>query len=322
MLCAVLLRGLPLFNRPAQRQVTVDQIVCRGLVRHQVRFQASGLRAADQFRQNLRRIAEQRNGHRLLARRVLFDCRESIINVFRLPVDISSAETKVDAGLLALDIQGHGASKCGCKCLSTAHSAESRSQDPSAREVVVVVLTTCIGKGLKRALNNALTADVNPASCRHPTVHEQALAVEFIDVSPCAPFGNHVGVGQQHPWRIGVGLENVDRLAGLDQQCLVRLQRLEGRKGLVEALPVACRASDAVIDDQTLRILGHLFVQIVLKHPESRLDQPVLADEMIAFRRANLAVGIKPGIGCSHEGVPSSKSLRLLVTVGGCSCWP
>ena len=71
-------------------------------------------------------------------------------------------------------------------------------------------------------------------------------------------------------------LEHADRLARLDQQRFVVVefaQRLEDR---VEAFPVARGAPDAAVDDELLRILGDLGIEVVLDHPERRLGEPGL----------------------------------------------
>ena len=52
------------------------------------------------------------------------------------------------------------------------------------------------------------------------------------------------------------------------------LEPVEGRDDAVEALPVARGATDAAIDDQVLRVLGHLCVEIVLEHPHRSLGLP------------------------------------------------
>ena len=67
------LGSAPFFNRPPAREVTVHQIVGRGLVGHHVGPHAAGLGAPKQFGNDLCRVAAQRNRNRLPARRVLLD---------------------------------------------------------------------------------------------------------------------------------------------------------------------------------------------------------------------------------------------------------
>ena len=51
------LRGAPAFDAPARGQIAVDEIVCRGLIGHQVRTDATFLRPLDQFGQDVGRVA-------------------------------------------------------------------------------------------------------------------------------------------------------------------------------------------------------------------------------------------------------------------------
>ena len=128
------------------------------------------------------------------------------------------------------------------------------------------MLAAHFSEGLVRALNDALRADVDPAAGGHLAVHHQPLAIEFVEHLQVRPFGHEVGVGDEHPGRVLVGAERADRLARLDEQGLVFLEPFQCFDDLVEALPVARGAADPAIDDQVLRILGHLVVEIVHRH--------------------------------------------------------
>ena len=156
-------------------------------------------------------------------------------------------------------------------------------------QVAAEVLAAGLDEGLVGALHDALAADVDPRAGRHLAVHHQALAVELVEVLPRGPLGHQVGVGQQHARRVGVGAEHAHRLARLDQQRLVGLQRAQRRQDRVEAVPVARRLADAAVDDQRVRVLGHLGVEVVLDHAVRRLDQPVAARDLGAARRAHRA---------------------------------
>ena len=47
----------------------------------------------------------------------------------------------------------------------------------------------------------------------------------------------------------------------------------------VEALPVAGRLAAPAVDDQVLRVAGHLRVEVVLQHAVGGFDEPVLAGQ-------------------------------------------
>src|SRR6185436_1031142 len=77
------------------------------------------------------------------------------------------------------------------------------------------------------------------------------------------------------------------RLAGLDEQRLVVLQLAQAAHQRVEALPVARRLPDAAVDDQVLRPLRHLGIEVVHEHAEGGLLRPGLAGDLGAARRAD-----------------------------------
>jgi hypothetical protein len=78
-------------------------------------------------------------------------------------------------------------------------------------------------------------------------------------------------------------------LAALHQQGLVVLQLLQRREDRLEAVPVARRLADAAVDDERVRVLGDLGIEVVLDHPERGLDLPVGTGELRAARRAHRA---------------------------------
>ena len=270
----------------------------RGLVGHEVGHEAAGARTPHQFGQHLGRIAEQADRDRFLACAVLLDERERVVEVARLLVEVARAQAEVEARLLAFDVQRHGTGERGGQRLRTAHAAEAGRQDPAPAPVAAEVLPTGFAERLVRALHDALAADVDPGSGRHLAVHHQALAVEFVEVLPRCPLRHQVRVGDQHARRVGMRLEHADRLARLHQQRLVVVELAQRREDRVEARPVARRAADAAVDDETLRILGNLRIEVVLQHAEGGLGEPALAGERRTARCADFAALVVARIGC------------------------
>ncbi|EJL76703.1 hypothetical protein PMI12_02167 [Variovorax sp. CF313] len=297
MLRRVFHRGLPLRHAPARRQVAVDQVVRGGLVGHEVGLQAAGLRALHEFGQDVGGIAEQRDRHRFLRIAVLLDEFERVVDVARLLVDVACAQAEVDARLLALDVERDGARQRGRQRLRAAHAAEAGREDPLAREAVVVVLAAGFDEGFEGALHDALAADVDPAARGHLAVHEEALAVELVEVLPVGPLRHEVRVGQQHARCVLVRLEHADRLARLDEQRLVVVQLFQRREDLVVAGPVARGAADAAVHHQVLRALGDLGVEVVLQHAERGFGEPALAVELGAARGADHAGRVMARVG-------------------------
>ena len=138
---------------------------------------------------------------------------DRIVKIACLLVQIARAQTKIDACLLTFDRQRDSTRERRCERLRAAHPAETGGQDPATRPIAAKVQTTGLCKRFVSSLNDALAADINPAACRHLSVHEQTLAVELVEVLPIGPLRHQVGVGDQHARRIGVRFEHADRFA-------------------------------------------------------------------------------------------------------------
>ncbi len=287
-----LLRFAPLRDGPALRQVAVDRIVRARLVGHAVRRDA----ARDEFREHVGRVAEQADRHRLAGALGFLDHAERLVERRRLLVDVARLQAEVDARLVAFDRDHRETGHRRGQRLRAAHAAQAARQDPAARRIAVEVLVRDREERFIGALNDALAADVDPAAGRHLAVHHQALAIELVEVIPVRPVRHEVRVREQHARRILVRAEHTDRLARLDQQRLVLLEILQRREDLVVAFPVACRAADAAVHDERMRMLGDFRVEVVLDHPVGRFGQPGLADFLAAARRADRARRIETGI--------------------------
>jgi AcrR family transcriptional regulator len=151
------------------------------------------------------------------------------------------------------------------------------------------MLATHFGEGLVSPLDDPLRSDVNPAAGRHLAVHHQSAAIELVEDLPIRPFGHEIRVGDQHSRSVPVGGKHADRLARLDEQGLVFLEALERLDDLVEALPVARRSANSAIDDQALRILGNLVVEIVHQHSDRGFGRPLLRLDLAPSASADVA---------------------------------
>ena len=69
------------------------------------------------------------------------------------------------------------------------------------------------GKGLIRALHDALAANINPRACRHLTVHHEALAIERIEMLPRRPMRYKIRIGDEDARCIAMRAKNAYRLA-------------------------------------------------------------------------------------------------------------
>ena len=286
------LQRAPLGHAPALRQVAMHRVVGRGLVGHHVRGNATG----HQLGEHVGGVAEQTDGDGVAALPGLFDHGQRLIQAVGLLVHIAGTQTKIDAGLVALHRDHREAGHGGRQRLGAAHATEPAGQDPAPLGFAVEVLVGHREEGLVGALHDPLSADIDPGACGHLAVHHQALLIELVEVLPVGPVRHQVGVGDQHPGRVLVGLEHPDRLAGLHQQSLVFLEPSQHLDDLVEAGPVAGGAADAAIHHQRLGMLGHLGIQIVHQHPQRRLGEPALGGQLGAARGADHAIGIVAGI--------------------------
>jgi hypothetical protein len=97
---------------------------------------------------------------------------------------------------------------------------------------------------------------------------------------------------------MGVRPEDADRLAGLDEERLVGREVPERLDDGVEGVPVPRGAARPAVDDQVLRVLADVGVEVVEEHAEGCLDLPVAAGDLGA-------------VGSLHRGVRAGGHRRL-----------
>ena len=205
--------------------------------------------------------------------------------------------------MLAFNRQRYRPGKAGSQGLCATHATQASSQNPAPGQRTTKMLTTCFSKRLVRALHNALAANVDPATRRHLSVHEQTGLIQLVKLLPRGPFRDQIRIGQQHARCITMRTEHPHRLAGLNQQSLVIFQLTQAGQNLVVALPVPGRTPDAAVHHQMLGILGHGRVQIVLNHAVRGFRHPVLATELCPRRGMNLPRRIETGILAGRRSV-------------------
>ncbi len=79
-------------------------------------------------------------------------------------------------------------------------------------------------------------------------------------------------------------------------------ERSQRREDLIEAGPIARRASDAAVDHEMLRMLGDFGVEIVLQHAVCGFGNPVLAVQLRTTRGTHDAARIEARIGDGGAG--------------------
>ena len=81
-----------------------------------------------------------------------------------------------------------------------------------------------------------------------------------------------------------MGLKDTDRFSRLHEQRLVIRETLERADNRLEAAPIPRGAARSAINDQVLRLLCHLRIEIVHEHPERCLLMPPFAADCGATR--------------------------------------
>jgi len=177
---------------------------------------------------------------------------------------------------------------------SSPHAAEPRGQHPRAATGPLAlgplrVRAACGHERLERPLEDPLRADVDPRSGGHLPVHREPEVLEPSELVPVGPLADEVRVGDEHAGGVGVRAELADGLPRLDEQRLVIPERAQLAHDHVERGPVARSFPGAAVNDQILRSLGDLGIEVVVQHAEGRLLDPPLARNLGAAGRSQNA---------------------------------
>src|SRR6058998_2165354 len=131
-------------------------------------------------------------------------------------------------------------------------------------------------KRLVRALEDALRPDVDPGTRRHLPVHDQPAALEVAKHLPRREAAHQVCVCDQHARRIGVRRKNTHGFARLHDQRLFVAERLQCATDRVERRPIPRGLPGAAVDDEILRALCDVRVEIVHQHSQRGFLHPPL----------------------------------------------
>ena len=143
------------------------------------------------------------------------------------------------------------------------------------------------GERLVRALEDSLRADVDPAAGGHLPEHRQPERLEPPELVPGRPAGHEHRVRDQHARRLRMRPEDADRLSALDEHRLVVPEPQERAYELLQAGVIARGLARAAVDDERLRVLGNLRIEVVEQHPQRRLRLPRARVQLRPARRAN-----------------------------------
>ena len=171
--------------------------------------------------------------------------------------------------------------------LCPTHAAESASDDKFSFERSAEMFPAGFREGFKCSLHDSLAADVNPRTGGHLAVHGESQSLQPIELSVVRPVAHEIGIRDQDAGRFIVSPKNADGFAGLDEQCFVVLEFTKRSHDRVERFPTPRRPAGSTVNDQLVRILRHVRIEIVHQHPERGLLMPAFAALLRATRRAN-----------------------------------
>ena len=320
---------LPLGDAEPDRQVG-ERVVGTRLVRDDVDLDLAGLLSAEEFGEDLRRVADDADAQRLAGLFRGDDAGESGVEVCRVLVEVAVRDAAGEAGLVDVDDEDGSPVERDGERLRAAHAARAGGEGQGSGEVVAGVFTFSRreragdgGKGLVGALEDPLRADVDPRPGRHLAVHREAEVLQAAELRPRRPVADEVRVGDEHARRPFVRAEDSDRLARLDQQRLVGLELVEGADDRVVRVPRPRRAARAAVDDEVFGVLGDLGVEVVHEHPLGRFGAPALGRSLRAPRRPHGPTRGRRGgavgglIVClSHAGLLLSRSRQVSSGLG------
>ena len=283
--------SVPLLHAHALRQVA-QRVVRAGLVRDDV----DGHSAAQKLGEHRCGIADEADGERTPLVLRGGDARDRIVEVIRQLVEIPVVDAALQPCSVHVDDE-HGAvvHRHGER-LRAAHAAASAGQGERAGERSATFsspwpagrdLLGDRGERLVRPLQDALASDVDPAARCHLAVHGQPSGFEPAELRPRRPVRHQVRVGDEHTRRPLMRAEDADRLAGLHEQGLVGIQRLQRAHDGVERLPAAGGPPCAAVHHEVLRSLGDLGVEVVHDHAQRRFGLPRLCPQRRAVRRVD-----------------------------------
>jgi hypothetical protein len=163
-------------------------------------------------------------------------------------VDPAVAEAAFGTQRVDFDDEGAAAVLRDGETLGASHPAEARREDALAPERPAEMSIRDGSERLVGEAENPLSADVEPARGCHLSIHRQAGVLEPAEGVLVGPRGNDHRRRDEDAGSIRVRRQDGDRLAGLDDQGLVRAEPLECSDDAGERLRAAGRPSTAPVD--------------------------------------------------------------------------
>jgi hypothetical protein len=166
-------------------------------------------------------VGDQADGLGLAGIDGLAQDSERFIETVRHGVAVAGVDPLADAGRVHVDAKKSRAVHSGGQGLGAAHAAQSAGDHQASGQRSAEVLAGGGGERFVSPLQDALRADVDPASCGHLAVHGEAELFEGAELLPIGPVADEVGVSDEDARGFLVGAKDADRTAGLHQQRFV-----------------------------------------------------------------------------------------------------
>src|SRR5947207_6643378 len=107
-------------------------------------------------------------------------------------VAVSALQSLLDPRRVNFDAEKNGTVHRRGERLRTTDAAEAAGQNKLAFERSAEMFSSGGGKRFESALNNSLTADVNPRTGSHLPVHGQAKSLKSIELSVIVPIAHQI----------------------------------------------------------------------------------------------------------------------------------
>ncbi len=263
-------RGL--LDREPGRHVAGQRIVRRRLVGDEVEV----LAAPGELRNDLGGVAEQADRERSALGRGSAHTAERVVERVGRLVEVARLEPALDPARVDLDAEDRRAGHRRRERLRAAHPAEPGGEDRPPGEVGrAEVLLARRGEGLVRALEDPLRADVDPAPGRHLAEHRQAERLEPAELVPRRPARHEQRVRDQHARRPLACVRKTPTGLPLWTSSVSSSPSVSSVRTI--AFSASCERAAlprAAVDDELLRALRDLGIEVVEQHPQRRLGRP------------------------------------------------
>jgi hypothetical protein len=248
----------------------VEQVVRGGLIGDHVELDL----VTDQAGHNFGRVADQANRRRTAR---VVQRGERVPVVVGQQVDPPRVEAPTGPPGIDLDGQHAPAVQGDAQALRATHPPEPRGQDTLAGQRAAEVRPGDRAERLVGEAEDALGADVEPASGGHLSVHGQPGRLERPEVLGRRPGRHQHRARDQYARRVRMGGQHRHRLARLDDQRLGAIEVAQRGDDRLEALPVARGPARPAVHDQVVGALGHPRIEVVQQAAERTLLLPAPA---------------------------------------------